>query len=87
MAYDPERLALLGRCYDDVVGQATVAGITVSLDLIAKIAERLMTASNAGETDPERLKSWALNAIDPSRYPAPTDQVNPLPNGRVVGAP
>jgi hypothetical protein len=72
-AYNSEHVALIGACYDAAVDDALSAGIPISQAMIARIANRLMQASDAGETEPERLKAWALNAIDESRFPAPAD--------------
>jgi hypothetical protein len=71
--YDSDHIALIGACYDAAVDTASAAGIPLSQAMISRVANRLLMVSDAGETDPQRLTAWALNVIDGSRFPAPTE--------------
>ena len=66
-----ELSALIGDCYDAAVDAALAAGIPLSQAMVSTIANCLILASAAGETEPERLKAWALNAVDDVRFPPP----------------
>jgi len=62
--YDAETLSLIGHAYDEARLEFQRMFGTASSELNSVLALRILRATAAGERDPARLTSIALDALD-----------------------
>lgn len=75
-SFDAATLELMEQVFDDVCEQAhgLAPGETWPDDVASAVAIRILAAVSEGERDQERLRLWALNAIDAQHFQPPGQQ-------------